>query len=275
MQPSEVLVIDAASSDSAYWRDLWRYRELFFFLAWRDILVRYKQTIIGISWALIRPVLTTIIFTVLFGHIAKMPIQGRAYAVMVFAAMLPWQLFSNAFAGSSASLVANANLISKVYFPRLIIPLSAIIVGFVEFFISLGLLFILMLIYGVEPTWRLITLPFFTFIAFLAALGPSLWIGALNVKYRDFAQIVPFLMQLGLYVSPVGFSSQIVPQAYRSLYSLNPMVGVIDGFRWAVLGESIHLDLQSFGLSIVMIFVILVTGLNYFRSVEKSFADVI
>jgi lipopolysaccharide transport system permease protein len=209
---SQVLTIEAGHSESQYWRDLWKYRELFYFLAWRDILVRYKQTAIGIVWSLIRPLLTMVVFTVVFGNLAKLPSQGVPYPILVFTAMLPWQFFSNALSESSNSLITNSNLISKVYFPRLIVPTSAVIVSFVDFLISGMLLLGLMAWYNFVPDWRILTLPFFILIAFAAAMGTGLWLAALNVEYRDFRYIVPFIVQFGLYISPVGFSSSIVPQ---------------------------------------------------------------
>lgn len=270
------LVIEAGRTESQYWKDLWRYRELFYFLAWRDILVRYKQTAIGIAWALIRPFLTMVVFTVVFGNLAKLPSEGNApYPILVFAAMLPWQFFANALSESSNSLIANSNLISKVYFPRLIVPASAIIVSFVDFLISGMILLALMAWYNFVPDWRIITLPLFILIAFAAAMGAGLWLAALNVKYRDFRYIVPFIVQFGLYISPVGFSSNIVPPQWRLIYSLNPMVGVIDGFRWAILGGESKLYWPGFTLSLGLVALLFVSGILYFRKTERTFADVI
>ena len=271
----ERLVIEAGRAERHYWADLWRYRELFYFLAWRDILVRYKQTAIGVAWALIRPLLTMIVFTVVFGKIAKLPDGGIPYALLVCAAILPWQFFSNALSESSASLVSNANLISKVYFPRLIIPATSIVTSLVDFAISFMILVALMLWYGVLPDWRLLTLPFFILIALAAALGFGLWLTALNVKYRDFRYVIPFVVTFGLYISPVGFSSDIVPEQWRLLYSINPMVGVIDGFRWAVLGGKFALYWPGFLLSLGIVVLALWTGVRYFRKTERSFADII
>jgi len=270
-----VLVIEAGRTERHYWRDLWRYRELFFFLAWRDILVRYKQTAIGILWALGRPLLTMLVFTLVFSKLAKLPSGGVPYPILVFAALLPWQFFSSAFSGAGDSLISNAGMISKVYFPRLVIPASAIIVAFVDFLISLIILVGLMIWYGFAPNLRMLSLPLFIFVAFAAAMGAGLWIASLNVKYRDFRIIVPFVVQFGLYISPVGFSSNIVPEKWRLLYSLNPMVGVIDGFRWAILGGNTQLYWPGFLLSISLVLVILATGIFYFRKTEKTFADVI
>ena len=272
---SKRLVIEAGRSERQYWQDLWRYRELFYFLAWRDILVRYKQTAIGVAWALIRPVLTMIVFTVVFGKLAKLPSGGVPYPILVFSAMLPWQFFANALSECSNSLITNANLISKVYFPRLVVPTSAVIVSFVDFLISGIILLGLMAWYDFVPSWRILTLPLFILIAFAAAMGAGLWLAALNVKYRDFRYIVPFIIQFGLYVSPVGFSSSIVPESWRWLYSLNPMVGVIDGFRWAILGGETQLYLPGFLLSAGFVVLLLVSGIQYFRAYERSFADVI
>jgi len=275
MDQQSVLDIEAGKTERHYWIDLWRYRELFYFLVWRDILVRYKQTVIGLAWALIRPLLTMIVFVIVFGKLAKLPSEGVPYPILVFAALLPWQFFSNAFTEAANSLISNANMISKVYFPRLVVPTSAVIVSFVDFLISGIILVGLMLWYGFGPNWRIITLPLFTVIAFAAAMGAGLWIAALNVKYRDFRYIIPFVVQIGLYVSPVGFGSNIVPEQWRLLYSINPMVGVIDGFRWAILGGNIQLYWPGFLLSLTLVVVILVTGIVYFRKTEKTFADVI
>ena len=270
------LIIEAGRTEHQYWRDLWRYRELFYFLAWRDILVRYKQTIIGMTWALIRPFLTMVVFTIVFGKIAKLPSEGDVpYAILVFAAMLPWQFFSNSLSSCSSSLISNANLISKVYFPRLIVPTSAVVVSFVDFLISGMILLGLMAWYDFVPSWRIITLPFFIAIAFAASMGAGLWLASLNVQYRDFRYIVPFIVQFGLYISPVGFSSNIVPAQWRLLYSLNPMVGVIDGFRWAILGNESHIYLPGFFLSLGLVLILLSGGIWYFRKMERIFADVI
>lgn len=276
MNESFDLIIEPGKGIKQFWSDLWRYRELFYFLAWRDILVRYKQTVIGIAWSVIRPVLTMLIFTVIFGKFAKFPSEGNApYPILVFVAMLPWQMFANALAESSTSIITNANLISKVYFPRLIVPGSAVIVSLIDFLISFVILGILMAWYQFVPGWRIITLPFFLLLALMAALGFGFWLSALNVKYRDFRYIVPFMVQFGLYISPVGFSSSVVPEQWRLLYSLNPMVGVIDGFRWAILGGMSKLYLPGFLLSIVLTLVIFLFGLYYFRKTERFFADVI
>ena len=268
------LIIEAGRTEKQYWQDLWKYRELFYFLAWRDILVRYKQTAIGIFWALIRPFLTMVVFTIVFGNLAKLP-SSAPYPILVFAAMLPWQFFSNALTECSNSLINNANLVSKIYFPRLIVPTSSVIVSFVDFLISGMILLALMAWYNFVPSWRILTLPAFIIIAFAASMGAGLWLAALNVKYRDFRYIVPFIAQFGLYISPVGFSSNIVPEKWRLLYSINPMVGVIDGFRWAILGGEAKIYLPGFILSTGLVVLLFISGIWYFRRTERSFADVI
>jgi lipopolysaccharide transport system permease protein len=276
------LVIEAGKTERAYWSDLWRYRELFFFLSWRDILVRYKQTVIGVLWALIRPALTIAIFTVLFGKMAKLPSGSLPYAVFVCAGNLPWQFFATAMSEASNSLVANANMLGKIYFPRLIVPASAVIVAFVDLLISLVILAALMAWYHVMPTWRLATLPLFTGLGLGAALGIGFWLAALNVKYRDFRYVIPFIVQFGFFVSPVGYGSDWFSQKLfemksgemlYALYLLNPMVGVIDGFRWAMGGQG-ELSV-SIVISIFVVALIIVSGLRYFRSTEKTFADII
>jgi lipopolysaccharide transport system permease protein len=269
------LIIEAGRTEQQYWKDLWRYRELFYFLAWRDILVRYKQTSIGIAWALIRPFLTMVVFTVVFGQLAKLPSQGVPYPILVFSGMLPWQFFANSLSECSNSLVSNSNLISKVYFPRLVVPTSAVVVSFVDFLISGMILLALMIFYDFVPSWRILTLPLFIGIAFAASMGAGLWFASLNVQYRDFRYIVPFIVQFGLYISPVGFSSSLVPEKWRFIYSLNPMVGVIDGFRWAILGSESNLYLPGFILSLILVFSLLFSGIWYFRKMERKFADVI
>lgn len=269
------LVIEPGRADRQYWRDLWRYRELFYVLAWRDLAVRYKQTVIGLLWAWLRPFLTMIVFTILFGHIAHLPREGTApYALMVLAGLLPWQFFSTAVAEASNSLINNANLISKVYFPRLIVPAAAVVVAFADFLIAFAILAGLMVWYRFVPDWRILTLPLFVVMAFLASLGPGLWIASLNVKYRDFRYVIPFIVQIGLYVSPVGFSSSVVPEAWRRWYSLNPMVGVIDGFRWAILGGEASIDRPGLAMSGGVILCFLWLGIRQFRRMERRFADI-
>jgi lipopolysaccharide transport system permease protein len=269
------IVLEAGRTEGQYWRDLWRYRELFYFLAWRDILVRYKQTVIGIAWALIRPLLTMAVFTVVFGKIAKLPSEGVPYPLLVFAAMLPWQFFATALGEASNSLIGNSNLISKIYFPRLIVPAGSVITSFVDFLISGAFLVALMAWYRFVPDWRLVALPLFIVLAFAAALGSGLFLAALNVEYRDFRHIVPFIVQFGMYISPVGFSSSVVPEKWRLLYSLNPMVGVIEGFRWALLGGKTQLDVTVLAMSLTVISALLILGIWYFRRTERTFADVI
>jgi homopolymeric O-antigen transport system permease protein len=270
------LLIEAGRGEKNYWRDLWRYRELFYFLAWRDILVRYKQTAIGIAWALVRPFLTMLVFTFIFSRVAKLPAPGSVpYALLVFAAMLPWQFFSTALGEASNSLIGNANLISKVYFPRLIVPAGSVITSFVDFLITLGLMAGMMVWYGFLPDWRLLTLPLFMALAFGSSFGAGLWLCALNVRYRDFRYIVPFIVQFGLYLSPVGFSSNIVPESLRLIYACNPMVGVIDGFRWALLRGQSPLAAPALIASILVTSVLCLSGIWYFRRTEKTFADII
>ena len=270
------LILRAGQAEKNYWRDLWRFRELFFFLAWRDILVRYKQTAIGIVWALIRPFLTMLVFTFVFSRIARLPAEsGAPYPIMVFAAMLPWQFFATALTESSNSLVNNSNLISKVYFPRLIVPSGSVITSFVDFLITFGLLLGMMAWYRYTPDWHLLTLPLFILLAFGIAMSAGIWFCALTVRYRDMRYVVPFIAQFGIYISPVGFSSTEVPERLRLIYSLNPMVGVIDGFRWAVLGGRTALYWPGIGATVVWIVILGFTGIRYFRQTEKSFADVI
>lgn len=270
------IIIEAGRAEKNYWRDLWRYRELFQVLAWRDISVRYKQTIIGVAWAVIRPFLTMVVFTIIFGKVAKLPTEGTApYALLVFAGMLPWTFFSTALAEASNSLIGNANLISKVYFPRLIVPTATVVVALVDFLISFSVLAAMMVWYQFLPGWQIVLLPAFILLAFLASLGPGLWITALNVKYRDFRYIIPFLVQFGLYVSPVGFSSSVVPEKWRLLYSLNPMVGVIDGFRWCLLRGESAIYWPGFYMSLGVTVFFLWLGIRQFRKMEKTFADLI
>jgi lipopolysaccharide transport system permease protein len=270
------LVIEAGRAEKHYWADLWRYRELFYILAWRDVAVRYKQTVAGIAWALLQPLITLVVFTVIFSVFAKLPSEGGApYIIMVAAAQLPWQFFANALSGSSQSLVGNAQLISKVYFPRLIIPVGAVVTSLIDFLISFVILIALMVWFQYWPTWRLLVLPPLVLLAFLASLGPGLLLTALTVKYRDFRVVLPFLVQLGTYVSPVGFSSSVVPEQWRLLYSLNPMVAVIEGFRWAILAGKSPVYWPGVGLSLGVAAAMLVLGIWYFRKTERVFADVI
>ena len=269
------LVLEPGRAERHYWADLWHYRELFWMLAWRDIAVRYKQAAIGVLWAVVRPLLTTAIFTFVFGRIAHLSSNGAPYPVFVFAGMLPWFLMSTILAEASNSLVVNAPLVGKIYFPRMIIPSAAAVVALVDFLINLVILFVMMLLFGVEWRWSLLALPAFVVLAVLATLGPALLLTALNVKYRDFRYIVPFIVQFGLYISPVGFSSGVVPQKWRLLYSLNPAVGVIDGFRWAILGGPNPLYLPGFWAGLIVVCLFLWLGIRYFQKTEKTFADLI
>jgi lipopolysaccharide transport system permease protein len=268
------LVLEAGRTSRNYWRDLWRYRDLLGFLTWRDLVVRYKQTLVGVAWALLQPLLTMAVF-VIFGGLLGVPTDGVPRPVMVFAALLPWQFFSAALSACSGSLVNSSNLISKVYFPRLIVPLSAILVSFVDFLVAALFLGLLMAWYGLVPDLRVLALPLFTLLAFACALGGGLWLTALMVRYRDFRIVLPFILQFGTYVSPVAFSSSLVPEKWRLLYSLNPMVSVIDGFRWALLGGNHALHLPGLALSTAFGLVLVWSGLAYFRRTERAFADII
>ena len=275
MENTHKTVIEAGKVHKTYFRDLWTYRELFLFLAWRDILIRYKQTIIGIAWSVIRPLLTMIVFTIIFGKLAKLPSDGAPYAVMVYAAMLPWQFFSNTLNEGGNSLISNSSMISKVYFPRIIIPTSAMIVSLVDFLISFVILVGVMGVYTFMPNWRIVFIPIFLILAIITSLGITYLISALNVKYRDFRYVLPFIIQFGLYISPVGFSSSIVPEKWRLLYSLNPMVGVIDGFRWCIIGTEGIIYWPGFILSICVALAMFFIGFTVFRKTERQFADVI
>jgi lipopolysaccharide transport system permease protein len=272
----EPIIIEPNRRELHYWRDLWQYRELFRILAWRDLSVRYKQTVVGALWALIRPILTMAVFTVIFGHIARLPSDGSTpYALMVLAGMLPWTFFSTGLADAANSLIVDTNLISKVYFPRLIVPTATIVVAFADFLISFCILIVLMAWYQFLPNWQILLLPAFIISAFLATIGPALWISALNVRYRDFRYVIPFIVQFGLYASPVGFSSSVIPERWRLLYYLNPMAGVIDGFRWCTLGGQSQLYLPGLAVSAGVMVFFLWLGLRQFRKMENSFADLI
>lgn len=272
-ETSQELVIEAGRSVRNYWRDVWRFRDLFIFLAWRDVLVRYKQTVFGIAWAWIRPLLTMITFTVVFGKLAKLPSEDAPYSVLVMIGLLPWQFFSTAFGSASTSLLDNANLISKVYFPRIIVPTSVVMVVFIDLLVGMVLLVGLMGWTGTIPDWRVVALPLFVVQVFVLSVGLGLWVAALNVRYRDFRHVVPFLLQIGLYASPVGFSSTIVPEKWRLLYACNPMVGVIDGFRWSLLGGKAPLDWTEFALGMGVTLAVLILGIRQFRRTERTFAD--
>jgi lipopolysaccharide transport system permease protein len=272
---SNKIIIEAGRIETTYWKDIWKYRELFYFLAWRDVLVRYKQTAIGIIWTLIRPLLTMLVFVFIFGKLAKLPSDDIPYPLLVLSGMLPWLFFANAFSEAGNSLVNNRNIISKIYFPRLIVPLSSVIVSLVEFVISSVILIGIMIYYKSIPSIHILALPIFILMLFAAAIGAGLWVAALNVKYRDFGYVVPFVIQFGLYISPVAFTATLVPEKWKLLYALNPMVGVINGFRWSLLPTSIPLDFFSIAVSSTVIVFLLITGIYHFRSVEKSFADII
>lgn len=268
-----MIEIEAGKAEKNYWKDIWLFRELFYILAWRDIKVRYKQTVLGLSWSIIRPLLTTIIFTVVFNRVAKMSAPpGVPYAILVMSGMLPWQFFANALSESSNSLIGNANLISKIYFPRLIIPASSIVTSLVDFLITIGLLFLMMAYYQFLPDLKIVFLPLFLLLALVVSLGVGLYMTALNVKYRDFRYIIPFVIQIGIYLTPVGFSSSEVPAKWRLLYSLNPMVAVVDGFRWCIIGKE-ELYMPGLFTSSVIALLLLCLGIWYFRKTEKSFAD--
>jgi len=272
----DMLVLEAGRADLHYWRDIWAFRELFFILAWRDVAVRYKQTIIGVAWAVVRPFLTMMIFTVVFGRLAQLPTDGDApYPILVFAGMLPWFLFATVLSDASAALVANSSLVGKVYFPRIIIPTAITLVALVDFIINLLILAGIMVWYRFMPSWQIVFLPAFVLLALLASLGPSLLMTSLNVKYRDFRYIIPFIVQFGLYVTPVGFSSGAVPEKWLFWYNLNPLVGVIDGFRWCIMGGESPLNWSSLATSLVIVFAFLWLGVSYFRRTEKSLADLI
>ncbi|MDB5001946.1 MAG: phosphate transporter permease [Mucilaginibacter sp.] len=271
------IIIEPGRTEKNYWKDLWRFRELFYILSWRDVKVKYKQTALGVIWSILRPLLVMVIFTVVFNRFAKLPANINApYALFVFAGMLPWTFFSSALTECSNSLVANTNLITKVYFPRLIVPASAVIASFVDFLISLVLLFVLFIYYQFLPPIQILLLPIFLFLSFLTSFSIGLYLTALNVKYRDFRYIIPFIVQFGLYVSPVGYSSSIVPHKWRLLFDINPVVGIIDGFRWCILGGNLTSDIElSMGISVGLSLFMLIIAIRHFRKTEKTFADII
>lgn len=276
MKQKEYLIIENGVADKQYWINLWKFRELFYVLAWRDVAVRYKQTVLGILWALMRPFLTMVVFTVIFGKIAKLDSDSQVpYSLMVFAGLLPWQFFSSALSDSSNSIVGNTNLINKVFFPRLIIPVSSIIVTFVDFFVSFSILIVMMIWYSFLPSWHILFLPIFILMVFAASLGPGLLLTTLNVKYRDFRYVIPFIVQIGLYISPVGFGAAAIPEKWQLIYSLNPMVGIINAFRWSILGGDLLNIYQSLITSLIIIVFFLWIGICHFRKMEKSFADLI
>jgi lipopolysaccharide transport system permease protein len=273
--PSHRIVIESGRSERQYWRDLWRYRELLFFLSWRDVSVRYKQTVIGLAWAVVRPVATMVVFVVVFGKVAKLPDAGVPYPLLVLCGMLAWQLFASGFSAASDSLVSNANLISKVYFPRLLVPISSVATAVVDFLVTLPVLAALMLWYGHVPGWQVVFFPAFVLLAVAAAMAVGVWFGALNVRFRDVRQLIPFLVQFGIYVTPVGFAAAAVPEQYRRLIELNPLTGIVEGFRWSLLGGTGGLTPFALGWSVAVVAVALVTGVRYFRATERTFADVI
>jgi lipopolysaccharide transport system permease protein len=266
------IIIESGRGEKNYWRDLWRFRELLGYLAWRDIKVRYQQTALGVSWALIQPMATITIFTFVFGRLANMPAGGVPYPLIVMTGQLGWQLFANALSNSSSSLVGNGHLISKVYFPRLVVPLAAVAVALVDFLLVFGLYLAMSAWFGVTPTWRWLTLPLLMAFSLYTALGAGLWLAALTVRFRDFRYVVPFLLQIGLFVTPVGFRTDSLPN-WRDLVSLNPMAGVVDAFRWAFLGESVDFYGRGFAISLTVSTLLLISGLWYFRRTERSFAD--
>jgi lipopolysaccharide transport system permease protein len=270
-------IIEPGKTEKNYWKDIWRFRELFYILSWRDIKVRYKQTTLGVLWAILRPLLTMIIFTFVFGKVAKMEIQSTVpYALIVFAGLLPWQFFSNALTESSNSLIGNERLITKVYFPRMIIPASSVITSFIDFLISFVILLVLFIVYLYMPPGRIFLMPLFWIMAFLASFGPGLYLTALNVKYRDFRYIIPFIVQFGLFISPVGYTSAQIPEKYQGWYALNPMAGVIDGFRWCIVKDAPNPLLHyPFYISLGVTFFFVFLSIYQFRKMEKNFADLI
>jgi lipopolysaccharide transport system permease protein len=273
---ARLIVLERGRADRNYWSDLWAYRELFVILAWRDLAVRYKQTALGLLWAVIRPLLTVIVLTIVFGRLARLPGDGSApYVLIVYTGTLTWFLISTIFGDASSSLISNKNLIGKVYFPRLIVPSAYVVVALVDFAVSFVLLLVTATWLGFSPDWRIIFLPAFVALGVLASLGPALYFAVLNVKYRDFRYIIPFLLQFGLYASPIGFSSAAVPEEWRLLYSLNPIVGIVDGVRWCLLRGEAQLYVPGFLLSIGLIALLLIGGIKYFRQTERSFADIL
>lgn len=255
-------------------KDLWEYRELLYFLVWRDMKVRYKQTVLGVTWAILQPFMTMVVFSIFFGKLAKVPSDGIPYPIFVYCALLPWQLFANALTASGNSLVSNQGLITKVYFPRLVIPISVVLAGLVDFGISLLVLLGMMFYYGIVPTTAVLVLPFIILFAIATALAVGLWLSALNVKYRDVHYTIPFLTQFWLFVTPVAYPSSLVPEAWRILYGLNPMAGVVEGFRWALLGKAGGVGMLM-TVSVLAVTILLFGGLLYFRRMERTFADIV
>jgi lipopolysaccharide transport system permease protein len=255
-------------------RELWTYHELLFFLIWRDIQVRYRQTVLGVTWALLQPLFTMVIFSVIFGSFAKLPSEGVPYPIFTYTALLPWHLFSNALSRSSESVVGESRLLTKIYFPRLIIPLSSVGTGIVDFFLSFIILIVLMIFYAIPFSWKMAAMPLFILLALLSALSVGLWLSALNVQYRDVRHTVPFLVTAWMYATPIAYSATLVPERWRALYGLNPMVGVVEGFRWMLLDKPFP-DVQMFIVSTAAMLVLLISGLVYFKRMENYFADVI
>jgi lipopolysaccharide transport system permease protein len=274
MTTTDELVIESGRASAHYWRDLWRYRELAGFLAWRDIKVRYKQAALGVAWAVVQPAVQTILLTFVFGKLAKMPDGGLPYPLIVLCGLLPWQLFTGAFNGAGNSLVGNSHLISKVYFPRLIVPVSALAVALVDFGVMLVLALLSCAAFGLWPGWQILLLPVFILLALAIALGAGLWIGALTVKFRDFRFITPFILQIGMFVTPVGFRTDFLPN-WRDLLALNPLAGVVDGVRWSLLGGRTELYLPGLASSVLTAALLVGTGVWYFRRTERKFADLI
>jgi lipopolysaccharide transport system permease protein len=273
-EPTE-LIIEAGHAERHYWRDLWRYRELFYFFAWKDILVRYKQTVVGVSWAVIRPLLLMIVFTFVFKRVMKLPEDGVPYELTAYVGILAWSFFSMSLQESGTSLVGNANLISKVYFPRLVIPAAAVITALLDFLVAAALLAVLFLWFHFAPSVQILALPLFIVLAFAASIGGGLWLSALMVRYRDIRFVIPFIVQFGLYVSPVWFKTSQFPEQWRLLYSLNPVVGVIDGFRWSILGGPNEIYWPGMFVSIATTALLVFSGVFYFRKTERTFADII
>ena len=268
------LIIEPGRAHRDYWRDMWRYRELFLMLAWRDVSVRYKQTVFGVAWAIMRPLLSMILLTVLFDKVAGLPSdEGVPYALMVFVALMVWTLCTSAMTLASDSMMANVSLVGKVYFPRMVVPAAAVATALIDFLFSAVILTVMLLYYGFMPSTNIVFLPLFVLLAVLASLGPGLFFGALNVKYRDFRLVIPFAVQFGLYISPIGYSSSLIPDHWRLIYSLNPMVGIVDGVRWAILDTPLYLPAVALSVAIVVLFLVL--GVIRFKAMERTFADLI
>ncbi|MDF9392301.1 MULTISPECIES: ABC transporter permease [Methylococcus] len=269
------IIIEAGKSERHYWRDVWRYRELFYFLAWRDILVRYKQTAIGLAWALVRPLFTIIVFTLIFGRLARLPSEGAPYAALVLVGMIPWQFFASAVNEASLGLANKENIITKVYFPRIIIPISGVIVNLVELAVGLAMLAVLLAWQQVAVTLNILFLPLILLLALLLTFGCAVWVSALSVRFRDFRQIVPFALQMGLYISPIAYSAAIIPERWRAWYALNPFTGIIEGLRWSVFANSPTPPVQELAISLGMATLATASGIAYFRSIEKRFAELL